>query len=181
MASVAVNIAVIDTGKILLTQREDFHTWVLPSGAVEQGESLAQAAIREVEEETGIQAELTWLVGMYVRTGSLEPSYTAVFAARPAGGALKLQAGETIDVKWFSFEELPSPLHMGQARRIRDAIDGAKGLVVFQEIRAPQLPERLTKQELYALRDRSGLPRQEFYLQIFENAQVREIVEVGSL
>ena len=50
MSSFAVNVAVMQYGKILLTQREDFETWVLPSGRVEEGESLAQAAIRETKE-----------------------------------------------------------------------------------------------------------------------------------
>lgn len=180
MPSVSVNVAVIQDGKILLTQREDFETWVLPSGRVEEGESLAQAAIREVKEETGIDAELIRLVGVYSRTGTMYPGYTALFAARPVGGERTLQRGETIAVEWFPFDEIPAPLSVGQARRIRDAIDGAVGLVVWQEIRSQQLPDQITKEELYALRDRSGLPRQEFYLKVFGNAEIKEVVEVGT-
>jgi hypothetical protein len=41
------------------------------------------------------------------------------------------------------------------------------------------LPDQITKEELYAMRDRSGLPRQEFYLKMFENAEIKEVVEVG--
>jgi ADP-ribose pyrophosphatase YjhB (NUDIX family) len=37
MSNLAVNVAVIHEGKILLTQREDFETWILPSGGVEAG------------------------------------------------------------------------------------------------------------------------------------------------
>ncbi|HLZ55533.1 MAG TPA: NUDIX domain-containing protein [Ktedonosporobacter sp.] len=53
---------VIDNGQILLIQREDFKVWALPGGQIEAGESVAQAAIREVREETGIEVELTSLV-----------------------------------------------------------------------------------------------------------------------
>ena len=180
MSSVSVNVAVMQDGKILLTQREDFQTWVLPSGRVEEGESLAQAAIREAEEETGIEVELTRLVGVYSRTGTMYPGYTALFAARPVGGEPRLQRGETIAVAWFPFGEIPTPLSVGQARRIRDAIEGGTGLVVHQEIRSPSLPDQITKEELYALRDRSGLPRQAFYLQMFGNAEIKEAVEVGN-
>ena len=179
MPSVSVNVAVMQDGKIMLTQREDFETWVLPSGRVEEGEGLAQAAIREAKEETGIDVELTRLVGVYSRTGTMHPGYTALFAARPVGGAPKLQRGETIAVEWFPYEEIPTPLSVGQARRIQDAIAGAAGLVVLQEIRSPNLPDQITKEELYTLRDQSGLPRQAFYLQVFGNAEIREVVEVG--
>lgn len=179
MPGVSVNVAVMNDGKILLTQREDFETWVLPSGRVEEGESLAQAAIREAKEETGIDVELTRLVGVYSRTGTMYSGYTALFAARPVGGAPRLQPGETIAVEWYPFDKIPTPLSVGQARRIRDAIQGAAGLVVLQEIRSPSLPDQITKEELYALRDRSGIPRQAFYLQMFGDAGIREIVEVG--
>ena len=179
MPNVSVNVAVLQEGRILLTQREDFETWVLPSGRVEEGESLAQAAIREAKEETGIDVELTRLVGIYSRTGTMYAGFTALFAARPVGGAPRLQPGETIAVEWYPFDKIPAPLSVGQARRIRDAIEGAAGLVVLQEIRSPWLPDQITKKELYALRDRSGLPRRAFYLQMFGDAGIREIVEVG--
>ncbi len=73
MPGLAVNVAVIHEGKILLTKREDFETWILPSGGVEEGESLAQAAIRETKEETGLDVELTRLVGVYSRLSNRCP------------------------------------------------------------------------------------------------------------
>ena len=180
MTSVSVNVAILQDGKILLTQREDFETWVLPSGRVEEGESLAQAALREAKEETGIDVELTRLVGVYSRSGTMYPGCTALFAARPVSGERTLQKGETIAVEWFRLDEIPAPLSVGQARRIRDAIEGAAGLVVHQDIRSLHLPDPITKEELYALRDRSGLPRQAFYLQMFGDAEINEVVEVES-
>src|SRR5512147_114964 len=122
MPKLAVNVAVIHEGKILLTQREDFETWVLPSGGVEEEESLAQAAIRETKEETGLDVELTRLVGVYSRVGDWVPGYMVLFAAKPIGGARKCQEGETIAVEWFAFDALPSPLSLGHQRRIEDAI-----------------------------------------------------------
>jgi ADP-ribose pyrophosphatase YjhB (NUDIX family) len=178
--SVSVNVAVMQDGKILLTEREDFETWAMPGGRVEEGESLAQAAIREAKEETGIDVELTRLVGIYSRSGTIYPGHAALFAARPVGGEAKLQKGETIAVEWFPLDQIPRPLSMGQACRIQDAIQGAAGLVVRQDIRAPKLPDQITKEELYALRDRSGLPRQAFYQQMFGDVEIKEIVEVGN-
>ena len=148
MAGIAVNVAIIHEGKILLTQREDFETWILPSGGVEEGESLAQVAIRETKEETGLDVELTRLVGIYSWLGNWFPDYRVLFAAKPIGGEIKCQEGETIDVKWFAFDEIPSPLSAGQKRRIEDAISGASGMAVLQEINMPMLPEKVTRKEL---------------------------------
>ena len=179
MSNLAVNIAVLHEGKILLTQREDFETWILPGGGLEDGESLAQAAIRETREETGLDVELTRLVGVYSRLGSWWDGYMVLFAAKPVGGGIKCQEGETIAVEWFAFDELPGPLSLGHKRRIQDAIEGASGVVVLQEVKLPNIPNPLTRNELYELRDRSGLPRQEFYLQMMENMELQETLEVG--
>jgi ADP-ribose pyrophosphatase YjhB (NUDIX family) len=181
MPNLVVNVAVIQDGKILLTQREDFETWCLPSGGVEEGEDLAQAAIRETKEETGLDVQLTRVVGIYSRTGSWSPGYIVLFAAKPVGGELKCQEGETVAVDWFAFDDLPGPLSMGHKRRIKDAIEGGTGIVVLQEVDAPNMPTRLTRKELYERQDQSGLSRQEFYLQMVNGTELREIVEVGNV
>ncbi len=181
MTGLAVNVAVIHAGKILLTQREDFETWILPSGGVEEGESIAQAAIRETKEETGLDVELTRLVGVYSRLGSWSLGYMILFAAKPVGGEIKCQVGETIAVEWFDFDKLPNPLSAGHKRRIEDAISDVTGVAVLQEINLPALPEKITREELYELRDKSGLSRQDFYLKIFELAEIKETVEVNEV
>ncbi|MBI5296155.1 MAG: NUDIX domain-containing protein [Chloroflexi bacterium] len=174
----AVNVAVMHENKILLTQREDFETWILPSGGVEEGESLAQAALRETKEETGLDVELTRLVGVYSRLGSFSPGYMILFAARPMGGEIKCQPGETIAVQWFDFDQLPSPLSAGHKRRVEDAISGACGVVVLQEINLPEFPESPTRSELMEMRDQSGLSRQQFYVKLMEQAVYSETVEI---
>src|SRR3990172_6153372 len=147
MPGIAVNVAVIHEGKILLTKREDFEVWCLPSGGVEDGESLAQAAIRETKEETGLDVELTGLVGIYSRLGNMSPVHAILFVAKPIGGEIKCQEGETIAVEWFAFDEIPSPLSAGHKKRVEDAIAGVSGTVVLQEISVPKFPDKLTRKE----------------------------------
>ena len=179
MSGLAVNVAVINEGKILLTKREDFETWILPSGGVEEGESLAQAAIRETKEETGLDVELTRLVGIYTRISNMSPGYMVLFAAKLIGGEIKCQEGETIAVEWFDFDRIPGPLSLGHQRRIKDAIEGVVGAVVLQEYTLPAMPDKIKRKELYEMREASGLSRQDFYLKMIEGAEIKETVEVG--
>ncbi len=181
MPALAAIIAVINDGKILLTKREDFEVWCLPGGGVEDGESLAEAAIREAKEETGVEVELTGLVGVYSRIGGMWNDVHAVlFAARPIGGELKVQPGETIDVAFFPFDEIPKEVLFGHKKRIEDAIHEVRGIAVRQELDL-QSESKPTRKELYELRDQSGLPRQQFYLERIARAQVREIVEMENV
>lgn len=180
MAGLAVIVAVIDEGKILLTRREDFEVWCLPGGGVEEGESLAEAGIREAKEETGLDVELTRLVGVYSRLGGgLHDVHAVLYAARPVGGELMTQPNETIEVAYFPFDQLPEELLFGHRKRIQDAIGSSSGVSVRQEMRMDD-PKQYTRRELYEARDRSGLSRQEFYLQRLGTAEINEVVEVGA-
>lgn len=178
MPSLAAIVAIIDNGKVLLTKREDFEVWCLPGGGVEDGESLAEAAIREAKEETGMDVELTRLVGVYSRIGGMWNDVHAVlFAARPVGGELCLQPGETVEVKYFPFDEIPEDVLFGHRKRIEDAINEVKGIAVRQELNLSEA-KKPTRKELYEMRDHSRLARKQFYLERIARAQIKEIVEV---
>src|SRR5919202_1058485 len=98
MPELAVNIAIMHAGRILLTQREDFEVWCLPGGAVDDGESVADAAVREALEETGLHVELTRLVGIYSRRKGWRSTHLVLFAAHPAGGILHPDPHEVVEV-----------------------------------------------------------------------------------
>lgn len=180
MPGLAVIVAIIENGKVLLTKREDFEVWCLPGGGVEEGESLAEGAIREAKEETGLDVELTRLVGVYSRLGGgMRDIHAVLYTAKPVGGELKTQPHETIDVAYFSFDQLPQELLFGHKKRIQDAIQDIQAVSVRQEIKTLDA-KTCTRQEIYEARDRSGLSRREFYLQRFDEAEINEVVEVGN-
>lgn len=179
MPGVAVIVAIMEDGKILLTKREDFEVWCLPGGSVEEGETLAQGAIREAKEETGLDVELTRLVGVYSRLGGgMRDTHAVLYAAKPVGGELKTQPHETLEVAYFPFDRLPRELLFGHQKRIHDAIHGRSGMSVRQHAKLAD-SKTYTRQELYAARDRSGLTRQAFYFKRFEDAEINDVVEVG--
>lgn len=66
--TVRVHVAVVardHLGKILLEKRSDCGLWGLPGGRVEPGESVSDAACREMFEETGFRTRVTRLLGVY--------------------------------------------------------------------------------------------------------------------
>ncbi len=148
-------------------------------GGVEDGEALAEAAIREAKEETGLDVELTRLVGVYSRIGGMwNDMHAILFAAEPVGGELKTQPGETIEVAYFPFGQIPDELLFGHKQRIVDSIHQVTGIAVKQELNIPA-NDRSSRKELYDLRDQSGLSRQDFYLNRIAQADRKEVVEVS--
>ena len=51
--------------RIVLIRRRDNDLWALPGGGMELGESIVDTAVREVKEETGLDVEVTGLIGVY--------------------------------------------------------------------------------------------------------------------
>ncbi len=136
MITLATDIAIIEAGRILLIQEAETGLWNLPGGKVEPGESVAQAAVREAREETGLEARLTRLVGIYslprLRRGDL---HVVLFAAEPAGGApMRGTDPEVLDARYFHPDELPDALVWWHRQRILDALHGVGGsLAWFQD------------------------------------------------
>ncbi|MDQ3250285.1 MAG: NUDIX domain-containing protein [Chloroflexota bacterium] len=179
MINIGANIVIIEHGKVLLTQREDFEVWCLPGGHIDAGESAAAVAIREAREETGLDVHLLRLVGVYTRLGSADDIHTVCFAAQPTGGILQAQVGEVIDLAYFAPDDLPTAMFWWHRQQISDALAGIGGSVATVVTVQPAEPVR-SRQELYALRDQSGMTRPDFYHYYFEqNGQGAITREVG--
>jgi 8-oxo-dGTP pyrophosphatase MutT (NUDIX family) len=174
--------AIIQSGKVLLTKREDFEVWCLPGGHVDPGESLAQTAIREAYEETGLEVELLRLVGVYSRTGSgVADMHIVLFTAQPIGGILKPQVGEVLELDYFAPDALPEYMFWWHRQQVADAFNNIGGGVAWT-LKVKSVTPVNSWEELCALRDRSGLSRPEFYKYYYEQGGMDEVeLEVGSV
>jgi ADP-ribose pyrophosphatase YjhB (NUDIX family) len=126
---------VIDAdGRILLQRRADSGDWSLPGGIMEIGETLPQAVVRETREETGLDVEITGLVGLFTDPrhviayddGDVRQEFTVVLSARPTGGRLTVSP-ESTDVGWFTTDDLAA-LPMAASTRRRIAVHQAGDL-----------------------------------------------------
>jgi len=111
---------VLKNKRILLTERKDVPVWVLPGGGVELNETPASAVLREVIEETGIEAKI-------VRHAlSLNPvnrlgDKTDVFICEPVNGTLMI-TDEVRSVGWFALDDMPNELFFAHRKWIDEAL-----------------------------------------------------------
>lgn len=80
----------------------------IPGGFVEWGETVEQAAVREVEEETGLKVRLKEILGVYSdpNRDSRGHIMTVTFVADPVEGEPR-GGSDTADAKWFKLDEIP--------------------------------------------------------------------------
>ena len=174
---------VISAGKVLLIKRRDCEAWALPGGNVESGETVAETAIREVNEETGIEIELTRLVGIYASPRWLSGgNHSVVFAARPLSHGIKPQPEEVIESGYFCAAQLPEPFVWWHRRWIGDSLDGICGTVCLQD-RIWPWEAGVNQRDLHRIFVESGMSPQEFFQKYLTRTgaeRERILVEPGS-
>lgn len=107
-----------EAGRVLLIRRIDNGHWALPAGALEVGESIEEAAVREVVEETGLTATALTPFALYtgarhIRTNQWGHTYqlhTTAMRIDAWYGDLRRQTDETTDAGWYPVDGLPKPL-----------------------------------------------------------------------
>lgn len=93
--------------KVLLVRRAyepGKGTWTIPGGFVDQRESIAEAIVREIREETGIITEPLSIISLRDRPDEKHDLYV-IFLLRYLGGTLKAEQEEVSDIGFFSSEE----------------------------------------------------------------------------
>ena len=122
-------------GKVLLQQRGDSGLWGFPGGAMELGESPQEAAVREVEEETGLKVEAGELIGIYIDpdmrypSGDQAQSICMVFMLAFVDGELCVDGKETTALRYFSLEEEPALFCKQHQALWEDLRQGNRGVI----------------------------------------------------
>lgn len=112
-----VDVVALSTGsgalRLLLVQRGNppfAGQWALPGGFVEQNEQVADAAPRELAEETGLRVDALEMLGVYDTPGRDPRGWTVsvVYVARLQDEPEVLGADDATDARWFAVDELPT-------------------------------------------------------------------------
>lgn len=119
----AATIVVNEAGEVLLIKGPR-RGWEMPGGQVEEGESLAQAAIRETFEESGIEVEIVRFCGVFQNVS--RSICNTLFLAKPIGGT-PTTSPESLEVGFFPVEQALEMVTNGNFRdRIALCLDESK-------------------------------------------------------
>ncbi|MGW6203251.1 NUDIX domain-containing protein [Streptomyces sp. NPDC055089] len=123
-----------DAGRLLVIHKTDNNLWALPGGGHDIGERIADTAVREVDEETGIKVEVDGIVGLYTdpehvlayTDGEVRQQFSICFRAHPVGGALRTSS-ESKEVRWVDPADLAElNIHPSMRLRIQHALDESR-------------------------------------------------------
>jgi ADP-ribose pyrophosphatase YjhB (NUDIX family) len=116
-----------DAGDILLIERSDNGNWALPGGAIDLGESMSQAGVRETKEETGIDCEILDVIGiytdpkhiiLYTNNGEARQEFSILLRGRATGGQ-PTPSNESTRVHWMPKADIGNlQMHRSMQSRI---------------------------------------------------------------
>ncbi len=112
-------------GRMLLMRHGGTGKWVAPGGSIEPNETPADAAVREMWEETGLSVKLTRILGVFggpdflveYTNGDSVIYVMTVFECKVTGGSLQPHDSETLELAYFSKDEL-STLELASWARV---------------------------------------------------------------
>lgn len=131
----AVGVVVRRNDEFLLLRQYRFivdeYVWAIPSGGVDEGETLEQAAARELEEETGYRANsLRRIVDCYASYGCSDQRFVIFLADDVQSSPRPFDNNEVISAKWFTRDEV---VEMVRANRVVDNLSLSPLLLVLLE------------------------------------------------
>ena len=140
--AVGCSAAVFDgQQKILLIRRTDNGLWAVPGGYMEAGESLTEACVREVVEETGLHVQVQRLISVYTNPhllltypdGNRWQLVVLHFAAKPISDKLRT-SNESTEVQFFSEVEAQDlKMNPFDQLRISDAFTAQQTTLIRDE------------------------------------------------
>lgn len=109
-------------GIVLIERANPPHGWALPGGFIDYGESAEHAAVREAREETGLDVQLTGLLGVYSKPGR-DPRFhtlTVVYCAVSAAPDMLNAGDDAANARFWPLDALPDNIAFDHREIIAD-------------------------------------------------------------
>ncbi|HVM53487.1 MAG TPA: NUDIX domain-containing protein [Acidimicrobiales bacterium] len=107
--SVCVGAVAIDDGRLLLVRRRHepgMGSWSVPGGRVEPGETVQEAVVRELLEETGVEGVCVGLIGVAERIGTDHHFVILDYAVEVLAPAPPEAGGDADDARWVALGDV---------------------------------------------------------------------------
>ena len=129
--------------RILLVRQADSGVWSAPGGVVEANEAPADAVVREVWEETGLETTPTRLLGVYggppcvvtYPNGDRTSYVMIVFECAVRSGTLRAQSDETTAAAYIAADELPALRTSPWVRHVLSGLYDRSRFAHFEPVR----------------------------------------------
>ncbi len=122
--TLGVRVMLIREAQVLLVRQSYLPGWFMPGGGLERGETLEEAARREVREEVGAEMGALQLLGAYTHFGEWKSDHNIVFFCTDFTLNGKPDA-EIAEARFFPLEALPPDTCPGHRRRLEEYRAGA--------------------------------------------------------
>jgi ADP-ribose pyrophosphatase YjhB (NUDIX family) len=119
-------IACDEAGRVLLVRHTYVDGWHLPGGGVERGETAAEAVLREMAEEGGVEGVgAPTLLGFYSNHANFPNDHIALYRIQAWRPCATRSEGEIAERGFFAIDALPETVSKGTRRRLSEVFEGA--------------------------------------------------------
>jgi 8-oxo-dGTP pyrophosphatase MutT (NUDIX family) len=118
--TLGVRCILVRDGRVLLVRHTYERWWYLPGGGVKRGESFAEAAQREVAEETGLRVDGLRVLHAYLSEAEGKVDHVVVFQAEAADGEPQADDAEVRELGFFLLDARPADTSPATRRRLEE-------------------------------------------------------------